>query len=166
MTGTTLSSRLARALASGVPAILVTVGADGWGHAAMTWAVALAPARGAPAAARPRAPIWGVRFIADRGSATEANLARTGKAALQVIGRDDLVALIKGPARECRGRVAASPFAMAMWELAVAEIKDQAWPPVAVAPLAYEWRGPDAGALRAIEQAVLAELRDWPGPDR
>ena len=153
MTGAALPARLALALASGVPAIIVTVGADGWGHAAMTWAVAPVPP----------APVWGVRFIADRGSATEANLARTGKAALQVIGRDDLVALIKGPARECRARVAASPFAMAMWELAVTEVKDQTWPPVAVAPLAYEWRGPDAEALGKIEQAVLAELRDWPG---
>jgi hypothetical protein len=27
--------------------------------------------------------------------------------------------------------------------------------------LRYEWTGPDADALRQIEQAVLAELREW-----
>ena len=152
MSPISLPDRLSRLLAAGAPAVLITVGADGFGHAAMTWALAPTPDR--------------VRFIADHGSTTLANLQRDGRAALQVIGRDDLVALIKGPARERRARVEAAPFGMAMWELTVAEVKDQSWAPVAVSPLAYEWRGPDAETLRKIERAVLAELRDWTGDTR
>ena len=142
-----LPDRLAALLGAGAPAVLLTVGADGWAHAAMTWAVAVAPDR--------------VRFVADHGSMTLANLERDGKAALQVIGRDDIIGLVKGPARMRRPRIEAAPFAMAMWEMAVAEVRDQAWAPVAVSPLAYEWRGPEAAVLRRIEQAVVAELRDW-----
>ena len=144
-----LSEQLVRFLRPGAPAIVVTVSADGWGHAAMTWAVARAEDR--------------IRFVVDHGSTTQSNLARSSKAALQVIGREDIVALVKGDARECRARIEAAPFPMAMWEMTVADVKDQAWGPVAVAPLAYGWRGPDADALRRMEEAVLAELREWPG---
>jgi hypothetical protein len=144
-----LPDRLAGLLGAGSPAALVTVGEDGWGHAAMTWAVALAPDR--------------VRFGVDHGSTTLANLERDGKAALQVIGPDNILALIKGHARMRRARIEAAPFGMAMWELAVTEVKDQAWEPVVVSPLAYTWTGPQAEALRRIEQAVIAELRDWSG---
>ena len=142
-----LPDRLAGVLRAGCPAVLVTVGADGWGHAAMTWAVAIAPDR--------------VRFGVDHGSTTLANLERGGKAALQVVGPDNVLALIKGQARVRRARIDAAPFAMAMWEMAVNEVKDQSWGPVVVSPLAYTWTGPQAEALRRIEQAVVAELRDW-----
>lgn len=147
--GAALPDRLAALLRTGVPAMVLSVGADGFGHAAMTWAVA------------PASDV--VRFIVDRGSTTEANLQRDDRASLQVVGRDDVLALIKGPARERRARVEAAAFPMAMWELAVAEVKDQSWGPVAVAPLTYEWRGPEAETLRRMEQAVLAELREWSG---
>jgi hypothetical protein len=141
-----LSGRLAALLRPGVPAVLITVGDDGWGHAAMTWAAAVAADR--------------VRFVADLGSATLANLERDGRASLQVIGPDNVLALIKGRVRERRARIAASPFGMAMWEMVVAEVRDQAWSPVAVTPLAYRWVGPEAETLSRMEQAVLAELRD------
>lgn len=141
-----LSGQVEELLRSGVPAVLVTVGEDGWGHAAMTWAAAVAADR--------------VRFVADHGSATLANLVREGKASLQVIGGDNVLALIKGQVRERRARITASPFGMAMWEMGVTEVRDQAWGPVAVSPLAYRWVGPEAETLSRMEQAVLAELRD------
>ncbi len=141
-----LPDRVQALLRSGVPAVLLTVGEDGWGHAAMTWAAAIAEDR--------------VRFVADHGSATLANLERDGKASLQVIGADNVLALVKGHVRERRARIAASPFGMAMWEMTVTQVRDQAWSPVAVSPLAYQWVGPEAAALSRIEQAVLAELRD------
>lgn len=144
-----MPDRLARLLRTGVPAIVLSVGADGFGHAAMTWAVA------------PASDV--VRFIVDCGGTTEANLRRDGRASLQVVGPDDLLALIKGPSRERRARVDAAPLPMAMWELAVAEVKDQSWGPVAVSPITYEWRGPQAEMLQRMEQAVLAELREWSG---
>jgi len=145
---TRLPEGLHRLLRAGLPVVLVTVDADGWGHTAMTWAVAVAPDR--------------VRFGVDHGSATLANLERAGKAALQVIARDNAIALIKGRAKPVRARIAA-PFAIAMWELVPIAVKDQAWAPVTVSPLAYAWTGPKAEALRRAEEAVLAELRDWKG---
>ncbi len=146
-TTTALPDRLAGLLRAGCPVVLVTVGADGWGHAVMTWAVAVAPDR--------------VRFGVDHASTTLANLERDGKAVLQVIGRDNILALIKGSARMRRARIAAAPFAMAMWEILVMEVKDQSWGPVVVSPLAFEWTGLEAEAMRRIEQAVLDELREW-----
>ncbi|HKX18148.1 MAG TPA: hypothetical protein VJT33_09085 [bacterium] len=144
-----LPNRLAALLRAGAPAILLSVGADGFGHAAMTWAVAPAQAL--------------VRFIVDCGSTSEANLRRDGRASLQVVGPDDVLALLKGPARERRARVDAAAFPMAMWEMTVAQVKDQSWGPVAVSPLTYQWRGPQAESLRRMEEAVLAELRDAAG---
>ena len=127
--------------------MLVTAGPDGWGHAVMTWAVALATDR--------------VRFGVDHGTSTLANLQRTGKATLQVIGQENLLVLIKGHARQVRERIVAAPFAMAMWELVVAEVKDQTFSGVVVSPLAFEWTGPQAEELRRIERHVLAEMREW-----
>ena len=141
-----LPAQVAAFLGSGAPAVLITVGEDGWGHAAMTWAAAVAADR--------------VRFVADHGSATLANLERDGKASLQVIGPDNVLALVKGRVRERRARITASPFGMAMWEMAVTEVRDQAWSPVAVSPPAYRWVGPEAETLSRMEQAVLSELRD------
>jgi hypothetical protein len=148
-TTSVLPDRVLDVLRPGSPVVLVTVGTDGWGHSALTWAVAVTQNR--------------VRFGVDHGSATLANLERDGKATLQVIGAGNTLSLIKGPAQLLRERIEAAPFGMAMWELSVAEVRDQAWDPVAVSPLAFEWIGSQAEAMRKIEQAVLAELRDWAG---
>jgi hypothetical protein len=142
-----LPGRIFTALQSGLPAILITVDEDGFGHAVMTWAVALRPDC--------------VRFVADHRSRTLANLHRTGKAGVEIIARGNVLAMIKGAARQIRERVDAAPFGMAMWELAVAEVRDQAWENVVVSPLAFEWVGSKADEMRRVEQAVLAELRDW-----
>jgi hypothetical protein len=147
MTGAALPDALSGLLRAGAPALVLSVGEDGWPYAAMTWAAAPSPEV--------------VRFIVDDGSTTLSNLRRDGRASLQIIGGGDVVVLIKGPARECRARVAAAAFPMTMWELTVAGVKDQSWAPVAVSALRYEWRGPDAAALRRMEQAVLSELREW-----
>jgi hypothetical protein len=144
-----LPERAVGMLREGRPAVLVTVGPDGWGHAVMTWVVALGAGR--------------LRFGADHGTATLANLERTGRAALQVIAEDGLLILVKGMARQVRDRIEAAPFAMAMWELGITEVKDQTFPGVVVAPLTFEWTGPRAAGLREVERKVLAEMRDWPG---
>lgn len=141
-----LPERVFEFLRSGAPAVLVSVGADGWGHAVMTWARAIAPDR--------------VRFGVDVGSTTQANLERDGKATLQVIGKENILALLKGHARVLRERMAATPI-IGMWDLSLTEVKDQRWAPVVVSPLVYEWTGPEAEKLRQMEQAVLAEMRDW-----
>jgi hypothetical protein len=49
---------------------------------------------------------------------------------------------------------------MALWELTVTDVKDQAWENVTVSPLTFQWVGPKAEEMRRMEAAVLAELRD------
>jgi hypothetical protein len=142
-----LPERLFRALPPGLPAVLITVDEDGFGYAVMTWAVALRPDR--------------MRFVADHRSRTLANLLRTGKASVEIIARDNALAMVKGAVRQVRERVGAAPFGMAMWEMSVADIRDQTWEHVVVSPLTFEWVGAKADEMRCIEQAVLAELREW-----
>ncbi len=144
-----LPDRLVTLLRGGTPVVLMTAGPDGFPHSALTWAVATSADR--------------VRFGVDHGSTTLANLERDGKAALQVIAAQNLLCLIKGPTRMLRAKIAAAPYGMAMWELAVTEVRDQTWAPVVVSPLAFAWTGPKADEMRGIEQAVLAELREWSG---
>ena len=102
------------------------------------------PANTAPDARR-------VRFGADHGSATLANLQHDGRASLQVVGPGNLVFLVKGAAQTIKDRIAAAPFRLALMELATAEAKDQAWPGVTVAPLAFEWPADRREAMRAME---------------
>lgn len=143
----TLPDRLFTWLRSGAPALLLTTGEDGFANVAYTWAAA-------PDARR-------VRFGADHGSATLANLQRDGRAALQIVAAGNLAFLVKGPARTIKERIAAAPFRIALMEMEVVEAKDQAWPGVTVAPLAYQWPPEQREAMLAMEQAVYAELREW-----
>jgi pyridoxamine 5'-phosphate oxidase-like protein len=142
-----LPQRLLDCLRAGAPVLLLTTGEDGFPNTAYTWALALDAGR--------------VRFGADLGSATLANLQRTGRAALQIIGRDNLVFIVKGTARRVKERIAATPLRIAMMELEVVAVKDQAWRQAAVTPLAYEWQDDLRAAMQAMEQAVYAEMREW-----
>jgi Pyridoxamine 5'-phosphate oxidase len=142
-----LPERLLNYLHAGAPALLLTTGEDGFPNTAYTWALALDARR--------------LRFAADLGSATLANLLRTQRAALQVIGPDNLVFIIKGPARQIKERIAATPLSVTMMELDVVAAKDQAWPQAAVTPLRYEWKDDLRAAMREMERAVYAEMREW-----
>lgn len=142
-----LPPRLVDFLHRGAPAILATVGDDGWPHLVMTWAAARDPHT--------------VRFGADIGSTTLRNLEHEGRATLQVIGPENILFLIKGEVRQVKDRIEAAPFPIAMMELTVTWVKDQSWPGVIVAPLTYQWVGEQREAMAAAEQAVLAELRAW-----
>lgn len=142
-----MPTRLTEFLRQGAPAILATPGADGWPNVVMTWAAA-----------------WDertVRFGADVGSTTLANLERERKATLQVIGPGNLLFLVKGEVRQVREQIEAAAFPIAMMELTITQVKDQSWPGVVVAPLSYEWVGDDGERMAAMEQAALAELREW-----
>ncbi len=142
-----LPERLLSYLHAGAPVLLLTTGEDGFPNTAYTWALALEARR--------------VRFGADLGSATLANLERTGRAALQIIGPENLVFIVKGTARQVKERIASTSLRVAMMELDVAAVKDQAWPQAAVAPLAYQWKEDLRAAMQAMEQAVYAEMREW-----
>jgi len=148
-THTQLPRRAYLQLTQGTPVVLVTVGADGYGNAVMGWAAAVAPDR--------------VRFTVDLGTHTYANVQREGRAALHVSGEGGLLLLLKGPVRQVRERITSAPFGMAMWEMAVEHVRDQAWEGVIVAPYAYRWVGPQAETLRRVERAVLDELRTAEG---
>jgi pyridoxamine 5'-phosphate oxidase-like protein len=142
-----LPGHLLSYLSAGAPVLLLTMGADDFPNTAYTWAVALDERR--------------VRFGADLGSATLANLQRTRRAALQIIGPDNLVFIVKGRARKVKERIAATPLRVAMMELDIVAVKDQSWRQATVAPLAYAWEDDLSDTMRAMEQAVFAEMREW-----
>lgn len=139
--------RLLDFLSGGAPAILASAGADGWPYLVMTWAVA----RDART----------VRVAVDVGSTTQANLTRDAVATVQVLGPDNLVFLVKGRARTIKTQLAAAAFPISMVELAVVEVKDQAWPVAAVSPLRFAWQGENRLALEEMERRILAEMRAW-----
>jgi pyridoxamine 5'-phosphate oxidase-like protein len=145
-----LPDTLLARLRAGAPALLLTTGEDGYPNVAYTWAAAPDTHR--------------VRFGADHGSATLANLQRDGRAALAIIASGNLVFLVKGAARLLKDRIAAAPFRIALMEMAVTEAKDQAWPGVIVSPLAYDWPVDQREAMLKMEQAVYAELREYSHP--
>ena len=135
---------------TGMPAVLVTVGRDGLGHAVLTWAAA-------PASTR-------IRFGVDHHTRTLANLRRLRRATLQLIGRRNLLLLVKGPARQLRAQIAATSLPMAVWELTVRDVRDQRFPGVVVAPLTYRWVGRRRAIMRRMERAVYRELAGRAGP--
>jgi hypothetical protein len=143
-----LGEAMLEVLSQGRPVLLLTTGADGFPSTAWTWALASGPAS--------------VRFGADRGSATLHNLERDPRAALQVIAEGGLVFLVKGRCRPLKPSLdAAAGFGIALWTLDVAEVRDQRWPGVRVAPLAFEWTVERPEEMLALERAVLAEMREW-----
>lgn len=144
---TAMPPRLMEYLARGAPALVATMGNDGWPNLVMTWAAAR--------------DLCTVRFGADAGSPTLANIQRHGKVTLEIIGTGGIIFRLKGIARIVKDRIEAAPFAIAMAELIVSEAKDQSWPGVTVSSLAYEWEGGQKEQMVAMEQAVYAELRDW-----
>jgi hypothetical protein len=134
-------------LQQGCPALLLTLGTDGFPATAYTWMVALDAVT--------------LRFAADHGSTTLANLEREARASLQIISQENLILLIKGVTMPAKPQIEAAPFKIAMMALEVREVKDQSWPGVKVQPLGYEWPPEQREAMLAMEQAVYAEMRTW-----
>ena len=142
-----LPDTLLNLLKEGCPALLLTIGVDGFPNTAYTWVVAPDTAT--------------VRFGADYGSATLTNLEREQRASLQIIGQGNLVFLIKGDVSQIKPQIEAAPFKIAMMALEVTEVKDQSWPGVSVRPLAYEWLPDQQAEMLAMERAVYDEMRQW-----
>jgi hypothetical protein len=141
-----LVPRLMAYLHPGAPALMLTTGADGYPASAYTWVVA-------PDAMR-------LRFGVDVGSSSMANLQRSGRAAIQVIGPGDISFLVKGEAGLIKERIeAAAPAKVMLWELAVTTARDQSWPGVSTTALSYEWPADKREAMLRMEQAVYAEMR-------
>jgi hypothetical protein len=142
-----LPGPLLNLLQTGCPALLLTIGPDGLPHTAYTWLVALEATT--------------IRFAADHGSTTLANLEREWRASLQIIAQGNFVFLIKGTVRQVKPQIEAAPFKMAMMALQVSEVKNQAWPGVSVQPLAYEWTPDRREKMVAMERAVYDEMGQW-----
>lgn len=142
-----LPDSLLNVLKTGCPALILTVGEDGFPNTAYTWAVAVSSTT--------------VHFGADHGSATLANLKQEPRAALQIMGEGNLIFLIKGVTRQVKPQIEAASFKVAMMALEVAMVKDQSWPGVNIHPLAYDWSPEQRQEMLAMERAVYAEMRDW-----
>lgn len=134
-----------QAVRDGAPAFVLTNGADNFPHAALTYALALAPKR--------------VRFCIDLNTATYHNLERDAHVAMQIVGAGNRVCLIKGRAHIVRERLDAKPSPAALFELQVSQVQDQAWRGVTVAPLAYAWDESNRALMQAMEQKLFAEMR-------
>lgn len=141
-----LPAALLDALRDGAPALVLTVGADGFSNAAFTYALALDSHR--------------VRFCIDDGSSTLDNLRGDARTALQIMAADNLVFLIKGIARVVKARLDAKPTPAVLVELDVQQVKDQSWRGVTVAALTYEWNAEQRAAMQTMERALYAEMRD------
>lgn len=140
-----LPAPLAEALRQGAPVFVLTNGTDGFPNAALTYALALDAAR--------------VRFCIDAKTATHRNLENDARAALQIVGAENRVCLVKGVVRRVRAEMTSKGTPSALFELQVSQVKDQAWHGVTVAPLTYEWDEPNRAQMLALEQAVFAEMQ-------
>ena len=132
-------------LRAGALGIVITVGEDEYPTDAFAWVVALDDKT--------------VRFSVDHGSKTLTNLGRDGRAAVQVIGPDNLVFLIKGVCRSVKKQIDAVPMGIGLWEMDVIGARDQSWPGAAPLPLAVQWSGAEREAMVKTEQEVFEEMR-------
>ena len=141
-----LPEKLQSYLAPGAAGVLVTAGDDGYASTSYTWVVALDDKR--------------VRFIVDNGGTTQTNLERTGKAALHIIGPENLLYLVKGEAKKVKDRVAAAePASIQLFEMEVMGARDQSWPGVSISAMHFEWSADKRESLQRMELAVIEEMR-------
>lgn len=138
--------RVASYLRQGALGIVMTVGEDGYPTDAFAWVVATDSKT--------------VRFGADHGSKTLGNLQRDGRVAVQIIGPDNLVFLIKGETRCIKDDIDAVPMGIQVWEIEVTGATDQASAGVVPFPLAVQWSGENREQMVRAEQAAFAEMRE------
>jgi len=131
-------------LKDGLTCLLATTGDDGYPHVGFAWA-----------AARDEQTIW---FTVDLDSRTLANLEQSGRAALQFVAEGNLIYLVKGPCIIAQSKLDAPPLTMGIWEMQVAEVRDQGWAGVQVAPLSYRFEGRGAEKFQAAERKAIAAL--------
>src|SRR6516164_8337900 len=109
------ADRLARRYRTGC-GLLLTVGPDGCPHAAFTWIGLGAGGRG--------------RAVADSPSTSLTNVQANSRAALQIIGPDNLLFLLKGTATVAAYHEFSPALRFALLDVHITEVKDQSWPAV------------------------------------
>lgn len=132
-------------LESGAPVMLLSADARGRPHATYSWAVAVGARR--------------LRVAVDRGGRTSANWARSGRAAVQLIGADGLNLLLSGRARRLAASLPGAP-SLEVWDLAVQQVLDQSWPGVATSALRYRWPSHRRAVMRRYERDLYQGLRE------
>ncbi len=144
-----LPDSLLNVLKTGCPALLLTMGEDGFPNSAFSWSVAISPTT--------------IHFGVDYGSATLANLEAERRAALQFIGDENLVFIVKGTTWQVKPQIESASFKIMMMGLEVAMVKDQSWPGVMMQPFTYDWSPEQRREMLAMERAIYAEMREWQG---
>lgn len=145
----TLSKKVAQYALHGTRGLVLTVDTEGFPHSSFTWVVATA--------------VDQLRFAADHGGSTLANIERTGIASVQITIDEGQPYLVKGKVTTASSLIQSAPFKVALMEMEILEVRDQSWIGVNVSPLQYEWAPEEHGRMLEVEQAVYAEMRDWGG---
>ncbi len=126
--------------------MLLTIDDEGFPHSSFTWVVAISPER--------------LRFGADHGGATLANLERSGLASVQIIVDEGQPYLIKGSVTMASLLIQSAPFEVALMEMEILEVRDQSWIGVSVRPFDYEWAPEKRAKMLEVERAIYAEMRE------
>ncbi len=145
----TLSKKVAEYALRGTPGLALTVDAEGFPHSSFTWVVATA--------------VDQLRFAADHGGTTLANIERTGMASVQITLDEGQPYLAKGNVAMASLLIQSAPFKVALMEMEILEVRDQSWIGVNIRPLKYEWAPEEHEKMLEVEQEVYAEMRDWRG---
>ncbi len=144
-----LSYKLADYIALGTPGQAITVDSEGFPHTSFTWVVTNS--------------IHLLRFGADRGSPTLADIERSGNATVQIITDEGQPYLIKGVAVVLKDSIDSAPFPMALIEMEILEVLDQSWIGVSVNSMGYEWAPDERDEMDEVVQDVYLEMREWQG---
>ncbi|MFQ5922494.1 MAG: hypothetical protein ACE5M4_06585 [Anaerolineales bacterium] len=142
----TLSHTVTEYASLGIPGLLLTIDSEGFPHSSFTWVVATSPDR--------------LRFGADHGGTTLANIERSGIASVQIITDEGQPYLIKGSVIMASSLIQSAPFKVALMEMEILEVRDQSWIGVSVRPFDYDWAPEEREKMLEVEQAVYAEMRE------
>ena len=145
----TLSRKVTEYALFGTPGLLLTIDDEGFPHSSFTWVVATAPDR--------------LRFGADHGGTTLANIERSGIASVQIITDEGQPYLIKGNVKMASSLIQSAPFKVALMEMEILEARDQSWIGVSVRPFVYDWAPEEREKMLEVEQAIYDEMREWSG---
>ncbi len=140
-----LPEKLFATLRGGLPALLITIGEDGYPHTAFTFAAATRANE--------------IAVVADDGSKTLANLQRTRQASVQILANENQVYLLKGRVRISETRLTNSPVPSRRATIELDSVRDQAWPEIAVSPLTYIYSPQAATRWANAVPKIYAELR-------
>jgi hypothetical protein len=138
-----LPDDLLSVLKNGVPALVMTVDADGFPHTGFSFAATRAKDS--------------LAVVVDEGSSTQKNIERTKQASAQILANDNRVYLLKGSV-SLREKLKHSPAPSRRAVIQLSAVKNQAWQQVRVSPLTYEY----SERAREWESALprlYAELR-------